>query len=156
MSAIGEYEVAASPLQMAMVAAAIQNGGVVMKPYLVERVRTTDLKVTFQAIPAPAGSDPQGQAISAETANSLREMMVAVVQQGTGRRAQVEGLEIGGKTGTAQSDRVRNPYAWFVAFASELNVAVCVFVEDAEIPADEIAGARVAAPVAKAVIEALR
>ena len=66
------------------------------------------------------------------------------------------GVTVGGKTGTAQSDRIRNPYAWFTAWADDPHVAVCAFVEDAEIDASEIAGGRVAAPIAKAVIEALR
>ena len=151
MSAIGEFEVAASPLQMAMVAAAANNDGVVMEPYIVKRILNADLQVISQTRPQQLSV-----AMSPSSAAELRTMMQAVVTGGTGWRAQVPGLDIGGKTGTAHSDNVRRPYAWFVAYARELDVAVGVFIEDAEMPATDIAGGIVAAPVAKAVIEALQ
>lgn len=151
MSAIGEFEVAATPLQMAMVAAAAANGGVVMEPYLVESVRSADLQVLSQTRPQQSSV-----AMSSTNAYKLRQMMLNVVANGTGRRAQVTGVTIGGKTGTAHSDNVRAPYAWFIAFADDPSVAVCVFVQDAEMETSDIAGGRVAAPIARAVIEALR
>jgi penicillin-binding protein A len=151
MSAIGEYEVAATPLQMAMVSAAIANDGVAMEPYLVQRVLDSDLRVVSQTTPTK-----RSQAVSATTAAQLKQMMVQVVQNGTGRRAQISGVTVGGKTGTANSDNKRRPYAWFTAWADDPSVAVCVFVEDAEMASSEIAGGRVSAPIAKAVIEALR
>lgn len=151
MSAIGEYEVAASPLQMAMVSAAIANGGVEMEPYLVQRVLDSDLRVVSQTTPAP-----RSQPISNTTATLMQDMMVGVVEGGTGYRAKIPGVRVGGKTGTANSDNVRRPYAWFTAWADDPHIAVCVFVEDAEIASSEIAGGRVSAPIAKAVIEALR
>ncbi len=151
MSAIGEFEVAASPLQMAMVAAAIANDGIAMKPYIVERVLDAELRVTSQTRP-----QQQTTALSAENAAALRQMMVAVVESGTGYRAQISGVTVGGKTGTAHSDNERRPYAWFTGWADDPSVAVCAFVEDAEIPATDIAGGAVAAPIVKAVIEALR
>jgi len=151
MSAIGEYEVAASPLQMAMVSAAIANDGVIMEPYLVQRVLDSDLRVVSQTTPKK-----RAQAVSSSTASILQEMMVKVVQSGTGYRAQIPGVTVGGKTGTANSDNKRHPYAWFTAWADKPSVAVCVFVEDAEIASSEIAGGKVSAPIAKAVIEALR
>jgi peptidoglycan glycosyltransferase len=151
MSAIGEYEVAASPLQMAMVSAAIANNGVEMEPYLVQRVLDSDLRVVNQTAPKQ-----RSQPISATTSALMKEMMVGVVEGGTGYRAKIPGVTVGGKTGTANSDNVRRPYAWFTAWADNPHVAVCVFVEDAEIASSEIAGGRVSAPIAKAVIEALR
>ena len=151
MSAIGEFEVAASPLQMAMVSAAIANDGVVMEPYIVNRVLDRDLKVTTQTSP-----QKHSVALSTENARAMQQMMVEVVENGTGGRAQIAGVTVGGKTGTAHSDNERRPYAWFTAWADDPNVAVCAFVEDAEIPATDIAGGAVAAPIAKAVIEALR
>ncbi|MFT4108288.1 peptidoglycan D,D-transpeptidase FtsI family protein [Propionicimonas sp.] len=151
MSAIGEYETKASPLQMAMVSAAIANDGVVMDPYIVDQVLDNDLKVVSQTRP-----QQQSVALSAENAAELRSMMVQVVQSGTGYRAQIAGVKVGGKTGTARTSADRNPYAWFTAWADDPSIAVCAFVEDADIPATEIAGGAVAAPIAKAVIEALR
>lgn len=151
MSAIGEFEVAASPLQMAMVSGAAANDGVVMDPYLVGRVLDSDLRVISQTRP-----QQQSVALGPQNAAALREMMVSVVQNGTGRRAQIPGVTVGGKTGTAHSDNERRPYAWFTAWAEDPKVAVCVFIEDAEIPATDIAGGSLAAPIAKAVIEALR
>ncbi|QLQ17417.1 MAG: penicillin-binding protein 2 [Micropruina sp.] len=151
MSAIGEFEVAATPLQMAMVAGAVANGGVVMQPYVVESVRSADLQVLSQTRPQQSSV-----AMSSTNAFKLRQMMLEVVQNGTGRRAQITGVTIGGKTGTAHSDNVRAPYAWFIAFADDPSVAVCVFVQDAEMETSDIAGGRVAAPIARAVIEALR
>ena len=151
MSSLGEYEVAATPLQMAMVAATIANNGVVMKPYLVDSVLSSDLSVLAKTQPEQAGV-----AVSAQTATLLRQMMVKVVQQGTGSRAKISGLEIGGKTGTAVTDYVRLPYTWFVGYAAELNTAVCVFVEDAQTSQSEATGGAVSAPIAKAVWEAMR
>ena len=150
MSAIGAFDVAATPLQMMLVAAAVQNGGVVMEPYLVQSVMTHDMRVISEAQPRQHGT-----AVSASVADSLHDMMVSVVTHGTGRRAQIPGLTIGGKTGTAVTEG-RRPYAWFTAFADELDLAVTVFIEDAEIPATDIAGGTLAAPIAKAVIEAMR
>lgn len=151
MSAIGEFEVAASPLQMALVAASIANDGVVMDPYIVDRVLDNDLRVTSRT-----HAQQQSVAMSSENAAALRQMMVSVVEHGTGFRAQIPGVTVGGKTGTAHSDNVRRPYAWFTAWADNPKVAVCVFIQDAEISTTDIAGGRVAAPIAKAVIEALQ
>lgn len=151
MSAIGEFEVAATPLQMAMVAGAVANGGVVMEPYIVESVRSANLQVLSQTRPQQLSV-----ALSSANAAKLKQMMVEVVSSGTGTRAQIPGLTIGGKTGTAHSDNKRAPYAWFIAFADDPEIAVCVFVQDAEMETSDIAGGRVAAPIARAVIEALR
>ncbi len=151
MSAIGEYETKATPLQMAMVAAAVANDGMVMDPYIVDEVLDSDLKVV-----SSTHADQISTAMSSDNAAELRTMMVAVVEHGTGYRAQIPGVTVGGKTGTARTSADRNPYAWFTAWADDPSVAVCAFVEDADIPSTEIAGGRVAAPIAKAVIEALR
>lgn len=151
MSAIGEFEVAASPLQMALVSAAAANGGIVMDPYIVDRILDSELRVISQTRP-----QQQSVALSSENAAALRQMMVSVVEQGTGFRARIPGVSVGGKTGTAHSDNERRPYAWFTAWSADPEVAVCVFIEDAEIPATDIAGGSLAAPIAKAVIEALR
>ncbi len=151
MSAIGEFETQASPLQMAMVSAGIANDGVVMDPYLVEEVLDGDLKVVSRTRPQQLTV-----AMGGGNAAELRSMMVSVVTGGTGSRARIPGVTVGGKTGTARTSDDRPPYAWFTAWADDPSVAVCVFVEDADIPDTEIAGGQVAAPIAKAVIEALR
>lgn len=152
LSSIGQYDVAASPLQMAMVAAGIANEGTVMEPYVVSTVRSPDLQVLSRTKPKTVG-----QAMTPENAEKLKQMMVAVVQNGTGTSARINGIGVGGKTGTAQSDPKRKPYAWFTAIAptdSDAQIAVAVMVEDADIPRQDIAGGRLAAPVAKAMIEA--
>jgi peptidoglycan glycosyltransferase len=91
-----------------------------------------------------------------EDAQELQQMMSVVVSQGTGSNAQISGVEVGGKTGTAQSDPRRKPFAWFTSFAplDDPAIAVAVIVEDAEIPRSDIAGGRVAAPIARAVMQA--
>jgi penicillin-binding protein A len=151
LSSIGQYDVAASPLQMAMVSAAVANDGVLMDPYLVSTVRSPDLQVLSRTKPKELD-----RPMSTENAARLKQMMVSVVQNGTGTSAQIPGIGVGGKTGTAQSDPTRKPYAWFTALApaNDPQIAVAVMVEDANIPREDIAGGRLAAPIAKAMIEA--
>jgi penicillin-binding protein A len=152
LSAIGQFDVAATPLQMAMIAAGIANDGAVMKPYLVDEVRSPDLDVLSKAEPQQLST-----AISSDVANELTQMMVEVVATGTGTPAQIPGITVAGKTGTAQTDPSRPPYAWFVAFAPADNpeVAVAVFVEDVDVARSDIAGGTLAGPIADAVINAV-
>jgi peptidoglycan glycosyltransferase len=151
LSSIGQYDVAASPLQMAMVSAAIANDGVLMDPYVVRQVLSPDLK------PIETHKEQElSTAMTPENAKELQQMMLQVVSQGTGHNAQIPGVEVAGKTGTAQSDPKRKPFAWFTSFApvDDPAVAVAVIVEDADIPRNDIAGGRVAAPIARAVMQA--
>jgi len=150
LSSIGQFDVAASPLQMAMVVSAICNDGVLKTPYLVSEVRSPDLRVLYRH-----GPDDK-QALSAASAQALQQMMVNVVQKGTGTKAQVPGVVVGGKTGTAQTDPTKNPYAWFVSFAKNPDIAIAVFIEDANVDRTDIAGGALAGPIAKALIEASR
>ncbi|CAN5157725.1 penicillin-binding transpeptidase domain-containing protein [soil metagenome] len=151
-SGIGQYEVAATPLQMAMVAAGVANDGVVMKPYLVKTLRAPNLSVIDQTTP-----EQLSQAMTSGNAAKLKAMMVATVESGTAVSARIPGVEVGGKTGTAQSTRDRPPYAWFVAFApaSDPQVAVAVLVESSSTGRDEISGGRLAGPIARSVMEAI-
>lgn len=153
LSAIGQFEVATTPLQMAMVSAGIANGGSVMRPYLVDEVNAPDLSVLSKTDPETVSSN----AVSSSVARDLTEMMIEVVDQGTGTTAQIPGIKVAGKTGTAQSEPGRPAYAWFVSFApaDDPKVAVAVLIEDAGVADDAISGSGLAAPIAKAVMEAV-
>lgn len=137
---------------MAMVAAGIANKGEVMKPYLVQSVRTMDLKTISETKP-----ESLHQAVSSDVAAQLTGMMVDVVNNGTGRPGRIDGVQVAGKTGTAQTSKERPPFAWFTAFAPADNpqVAVAVMIEEAGVERSEIAGGTLAAPVAKKVMEAV-
>jgi len=152
MSAIGQFDVRATPLQMAMVSAAIANEGVLMTPYLVDTYRGSDLRVTFEAKP-----EEFSQPISSSTAETMREMMTKVVKEGTGRPGQIPGVEVAGKTGTAQTGTEQAQHAWFTAFApaDDPQVAVAVVVENGGSLGSEATGAKVAAPIAKQIMEAV-
>ncbi|MEU6333517.1 penicillin-binding protein 2 [Streptomyces cellulosae] len=157
LSSIGQYNTRATPLQMAMVAAAVASGGQVREPYLVERT-TRASGGTVSA----AGSGAVRRAMLPATASRLRELMRGVVEDGTGGKAAIPGAVVGGKTGTAQHGLGNSgmPYAWFISWAQredemEPRVAVAVVVEDGEGSRREISGGGTAAPVARAVMEAV-
>ncbi|GAA5140367.1 penicillin-binding transpeptidase domain-containing protein [Nocardioides marinquilinus] len=152
-SGIGQYDVQATPLQMAMVAGAIANDGVVMRPYIVNEVQAPDYD--------PQVTEPEelSEAVSPETAAVLTELMVSTVDEGTASNASIDGIAVAGKTGTAQRGGPDDPpYAWFVSFAPSQNadVAVAVMIEEApNIPRGEVGGNALGAPIAKAVMEAV-
>lgn len=150
-ASIGQYDVRVTPLQMAMVAAGVANDGVVMKPYLVQSVIGSDLSVIEQTEPAELS-----QAVSPDVAAQLQRMMVAVVEDGSGERAAIDGVSVAGKTGTAQHGEGRKAHAWFISFApaDDPRIAVAVIAEDGGVAGNEAGGGRVAAPIAKAMMEA--
>jgi peptidoglycan glycosyltransferase len=150
-ASIGQYDVRVTPMQMAMVAAGVANRGAVMKPYLVQSVIGSDLSVIESA-------DPQelSQAVTPEVAAQLTRMMESVVEDGTGRRAQIEGVDVAGKTGTAQHGEGRKAHAWFISFApaDDPTIAVAVIAEDGGVAGSEAGGGTVAAPIARQMMEA--
>jgi len=155
-SAIGQRSVAITPLQGAMIAAAVANKGRLMRPYLVKELQAPGLSVLDQTEPEPF--DPEApQALSPEAAQQLTTMMVSVVDRGTGRAAQIRDIRVAGKTGTAQNVPGKQPHAWFIGFAPADNpqVAVAVILENAGTTGSEVTGGIAAAPIAKAVMEAV-
>jgi penicillin-binding protein A len=148
-SAIGQFDVAATPLQMALAAAGIANGGVIMKPHVMFEVRDDDGEVVEQATP-----EPWLTAVPPEVATVVRDMMVGVVANGTATRLGIPGIPVAGKTGTAQRGDGTS-HAWIVGFApaDSPRVAVAVIIEG-QPGASEATGGRVAAPIARAVLQA--
>lgn len=152
-SGIGQYEVRATPLQMAMVAAGIADQGTIMRPYLVNEVQSSDSDTIATTQP-----EKLSQAVTAQTAKEVTKLLVATVNQGTASPAAITGIQVAGKTGTAQSGQPNvSPYAWFVSFAPAENakVAVAVMIESADIPRDDVAGGKWGGPIAKKVMEAV-
>jgi peptidoglycan glycosyltransferase len=146
--AFGQFNMIATPLQMAMVGATIANGGVVPRPYIVDRILGHDGSIVSRT-----RASSLGRAIKPETAAELNQMMVSVVQGGTGTAAQIPGIQVAGKTGTAETG-VNNVYtAWFVSFAPANNPSVAVAVV-LEKQLNGFGGA-VSAPIAKAIIQKL-
>lgn len=149
---MGQYDVRSTPLQMAMVVSGIVNDGVVMRPYLVDEVRSPDLNVLDKASP-----EEKYDAIGSDTAHELQKMMVSVVENGTAGVALIPGAEVGAKTGTAESCDDCNNYAWFVSYAKKdgKEVAVAVMLQKVDLSNAEIAGGKLAGPIAKSVMEAV-
>lgn len=148
---IGQGDVQATPLQMALVAAGVANGGEVMTPRLVQNIFDPSGSIVREY-----GPEVLGEPMSASTARTVAEMMVAVVDEGTGTAAQIPGVTVAGKTGTAQSTEGAAPHAWFIAFApaEDPKIAIAVIVENGGSLGSEATGGAVAAPIAKALIEA--
>jgi len=157
LSSIGQFNTAATPLQMAMVASAVANDGKLMKPYMVDKLQSSNLDTIAQTDP-----EELSQPLSSENAQILQSMMETVVKDGTGKNAQIgNGVTVGGKTGTAQHgvENSENPYAWFLSYAKlgdgSTPVAVAVVIEDDNAVRDDISGGGLAAPIAKSVMEAV-
>ncbi|MFG3005507.1 penicillin-binding transpeptidase domain-containing protein [Streptomyces calvus] len=153
---IGQFDVTATPLQIAMVSAVLANDGELVSPHMVSRItdgggdvlKDYDDESTTRRI------------VSSSTAEQLTSAMQTVVDEGTGSNAQMAGATVGGKTGTAQhgENNSKTPYAWFTSYAESdatgEEVAVAVVVEQSDAARSEVSGNGLAAPVAKAAMEA--
>ncbi|GAA1568741.1 penicillin-binding protein 2 [Streptomyces globosus] len=150
---IGQFDVQATPLQMAMVTAAIENDGKLVAPHSVSEVTDAGGSV-LESFKNPKTH----QATNAKTASMLRDVMKTVATEGGGKPAQVSGAEVGGKTGTAQRGVKNNlpPLAWFTSYgkAKGKQIAVAVVIENSDTDRSEIGGGRLAAPVAQKMMEA--
>jgi peptidoglycan glycosyltransferase len=124
-TSIGQRDVRMTPLQAALVAATVANDGVQMKPYLIDQVQAPDLTVIDSTQP-----EEWREPVSVDVANQLTEMMVSVVANGSGRAARIPGVEVAGKTGTAQVREDVADHTWFMGFApaDDPKIAVAVFV----------------------------
>jgi penicillin-binding protein A len=146
--ALGQYDVAATPLHMALIAATIANHGAMVRPRVVKDV-TGYAKGIIEEPPVFR------QVMSRETADLLTQMMVASIQSGTGTEARIPGVKVAGKTGTAQTVPGADPHLWFIGFApaEEPFLAVAVFVRNNHPYGFEAMGGTVAAPIAKRILE---
>ena len=143
-TAIGQALLLVTPLQMASVAQTIGNGGLRMEPRLVEKVIDPDGRTVDEPLPKEAE-----RVMRSESAAELTTMMKSVVREGSGTAAALEGVELAGKTGTAEIDIQRKINdLWFIGFTDEVAVAVIIDREQGQ-------GGTVAAPIAKRVLQAL-
>src|SRR5918995_745635 len=149
-SAIGLDNDLVNPIQMALIASAVANAGTMPQPRLVTEVRDAQGRVARNF-----GETDVGQAISEGSAAALTRMMISVVNEGSGFLAQIPGIQVAGKTGTATNGEGRPPNAWFTAFApaggaQPPEIAVSVIVLDGGDLGSEATGGQVAAPIARA------
>lgn len=152
-TSIGQRDVQITPLQGAMLAATVANNGTLMRPYLVQEEQAPNLAILPGGEAEP---EVQSEALPEDLAQQLKSMMVNVVDNGTGSAAQIDGVSVGGKTGTADNIEGEAPHAWFVGFAQQngKSIAVAVVIENGGVSGSETTGGLAAAPVAQNVIRA--
>lgn len=152
LSGFGQSSVRATPLQIAMISAAVANGGTIMMPNLVESIIAPDLSPLQEFQP-----QQYRQPMSSEVADTIRQLMVDNVSNGAASNARIEGVEVGGKTGTAENGPDEPYTLWFTGFApaQDPQVAVAVVIEDGGGRGQSGFGNQLAAPVARAVMEAV-
>jgi len=149
-SSIGQRDVRMTAIQGAMIAATVANGGKQMRPYLVEKELSPDRRTIYTASPKTLRTP-----ISESVASDLKDMMVSVVENGTGTKAKISGYTVGGKTGTAQNAVGADPHGWFIGFAfndkGEAVSAVCVMLENVPGGHASAEAARISGLIMKAV-----
>ncbi|MFH0516025.1 peptidoglycan D,D-transpeptidase FtsI family protein [Streptomyces sp. M41] len=158
LTGMGQGSLTSTPMQMAMVTAALVNDGKVMQPYIVEELRSPDLAPLENHEP-----EVMSEAVSESTAEKVREMMEHTAKEGSARRALIDGITVGGKTGTAQRGvnvRDQVPFGWFVSYGVNpdgQSVAVAVFIDptDMDISREDISGGSLAAPIAREVMKSV-
>lgn len=125
--AIGQHGVTSNPMHMALVSCAIANDGTIMKPYIVKEIKDSYNNVLYEAKPSELK-----KAIDKEIADKIKNYMIKAVKSGTGTNAKIYGINVAGKTGTAQVEGNKQSHSWFVAFAPSDNpkIAVAVIVEN--------------------------
>jgi len=148
-SSIGQREVKMTPVQGALMAATVANGGKQMRPYLVQQLLGSDRRPIYTANPQTLRTP-----ITGDVATKLQDMMVGVVENGTGTKAQISGFRVGGKTGTAQNAVGADPHGWFIGFAfnskGEAVSAACVMLENVPGGHASAEAARIAGLIMKA------
>lgn len=158
LTGMGQGSLTSTPMQMAMVTAALANDGKLMQPHIVEELRGPDVSTLEKHEPKE-----MSQAVSPETAKKVQEMMEFTAKEGSAQKALIDGVTVGGKTGTAQrGDDVSKevPYGWFVSYGKASDgrsVAVAVFIDPTamDISRSDISGGRLGAPIAKSVMQAV-
>ncbi|HEY4224538.1 MAG TPA: penicillin-binding protein 2 [Pseudolysinimonas sp.] len=153
LSSFGQGNDRVTPLQMAMVSSAIANGGTLMTPNLIDSITAPDLSVLQKLSPAM-----YGQPITSDVSATMTQLMINNVANGAASNARISGVDVAGKTGTAQNGEGDQPYTlWFTGFApaNDPQVAVAVVVENGGGRGQSGVGNTVAAPIAKKVIEAV-
>jgi len=148
-SSIGQRDVRMTAIQGAMIAATVANGGEQRRPYLVQQLLSSDRRPIYTAVPKTLRTPINGQ-----VASDLQDMMISVVQNGTGKKAKISGFKVGGKTGTAQNAEGADPHGWFIGFAfnekGEAVSAVCVMLENVSGGHASAEAARIAGLIMKA------
>ncbi|MFE4217118.1 peptidoglycan D,D-transpeptidase FtsI family protein [Streptomyces sp. NPDC056844] len=158
LTGMGQGSLTSTPMQMAMVTAALANDGKLMQPYIVDELKGPDLSTLEKHEP-----QLKSQAVSEETAKKIQEMMEFTAREGSAKRALIDGVTVGGKTGTAQrgNDVSKEvPYGWFVSYGKKADgrsVAVAVFIDPTamDISRSDISGGGLGGPIAREVMKAV-